>query len=782
MSKIIENDRINLGLLFFKIKKAWWMFAILVPLFAVGGYFYAQSLEKVFGFKGSLLLSPNRTGAKKSDELLGISNIEKGINTDDEIGVITSYDMIKMALQELDFGISYYTGSDYPKNEKYKDFPIEVIIDSANNQLVNTPIYVDIINDKEYRIRIDAEKAPLYNPLEDEVLRNRFNVKLKKTMRFGRAYRSDDLSFVVNLKGDPKMYGNDQLFFAINYMDGLVKTHRRKLNVEPAKRDSYLIEIRTQGTNTEKNIDFINKLMEVVIADNRQDKNQVGENTIKFIDDKLEESKKLLRQSEIEYKSYQAEHRLMGLDIQSQLATQGIDKLFDERISTQLRKNAYQNVNNALASSQGGDQITSGSFSLKDNYVTTQLNNLSKLQQDRASRITNLTPDHPSIIALDQQIQTSKSQLREFLKQSIKEADGKLFTINQRINEYKNVQSALPIEDKQLNELARRFNNDRENYEKLLDRRFEAQIGLETNTPDIKIIEEAKKERDAPIKPNKKFIYLFSLILGFGFPMGFILLTDMINNKVQSKQDIRDATKIPFLGMIADGGKKHKLLALDRPKSLASESFRSIRLGLEDAMKGKEHQQVIGITSTIDGEGKTYCAINLGLSYAVQEYKTLLVVADLYKDQLHKYFPVSGPGLTQYLKGEASFGEVTKDTPSDHLHVIPSGELPKSPSAIMRPEKIAALLEEARVHYDKIIIDIPPIGYVSDYFNMENSLDATVYLIRYNYSSKKLLEEISEQYDNKRVNQVYVVLNYVKFSSMYEFEFKNKKHSYYQKV
>ncbi|MEO1654662.1 MAG: polysaccharide biosynthesis tyrosine autokinase, partial [Bacteroidota bacterium] len=467
--------------------------------------------------------------------------------------------------------------------------------------------------------------------------------------------------------------------------------------------------------------------------------------------------KKLLRQSEIEYKSYQAEHRLMDIKNQSLLATRGIDNLFDERINTQLQINAYQNIDKILASSQSGDQtIIPGSFSLKDNYVTSQLNNLSKLQQDRATRILNLTPDHPSIVALDKQIQTNKSQLHDFLNQSTQEAQRKLLSINQRINDYQSLQSTLPIEDKQLNELARRFENDRENYEKLLDRRFEAQIGLETNTPDIKIIEEAKKEKDRPIKPNTKFIYLFSLILGFGFPMGFILVSDMINNKVQSKQDIRDATKIPFLGMIADGGKKSKLLALDRPKSLASESFRSIRLGLEDVLKDRDHQQVIGITSTIDGEGKTFCSINLGLSYATQEYKTLLLIADLYKDQLHKYFKVSGPGLTEYLKGTASFGEVTKDTPSDYLHIIPAGDLPKSPSAVMKPEKIAALLEQARVHYDKIIIDIPPIGYVSDYFDIENYLDATVYLIRYNYSSKKLLDEINEQYENKRVNQVHI--------------------------
>ncbi|MDX2305231.1 MAG: polysaccharide biosynthesis tyrosine autokinase [Microscillaceae bacterium] len=782
MSKIIENDSINLGLLFFKIRKNWWLFMLAVPLFISLAYLYSRSLERVYRYKSSILLSPKKSGAPRIDVILDISELERKVNTDDEIGVITSYDMIRKTINELDFGISYHTGTEYGKNEHYGRFPFKVTIDSTRLQMTDVPIFVNILSDKTYELIVDDEKIMLYDLQKDEILRNRVpKAKIRKKMKFGEWYRDDYLSVKLDLEDSPKVFDGEKMFFVINNMNALVKSHQSKLKVEPSKRDSYLLVIRMEGVNMDKHTKFLNKLMEVVARENLHIKNREGEQALAFIEKQLHAAEDSLYTAEVNYKAYQSETGILNVDYRDAMTTDNLDQLYENKTDLELRLNSYQSIYNDVVSNPNGLTVAPGSYNVNDLTINNYLNTLNDLTLKKAQNI-NLNENSPQMIQLNEQLRTTQSALKSYLKKNIETSQRTLNSINTRIADNKSLQTNLPIEDKRMNELARKFEYYKKTYEDLLNKRFQARIGLETNVSDVRIVEEAKKEQDAPVKPNTKLIYLVSLILGFGLPLGYIILMDLINNTIQNKQDIRTHTKIPFLGMIADGGNKNKLLGLDRPKSLAAESFRSLRINLDNTFENSTDARIIGITSTIDKEGKTYCSVNLSLNYALHGKKTILVATDLFKNQLNDYFTTisKDKGLSSYLQGDVDMYAIIQQTQLDNLQVITCGDIPQSPSQLINNQKIGELFEHLKQEYERIILDIPPIGYVSDYYSLQKFLDATLYLVKYNYSDKRFFDEINEQYENERVHHIYIVLNHVKFSSMYEFEFKNRKHHYYQ--
>ena len=745
------------------------MFVLSVPVFIILAYFYTKSLERVYRYKSSVLMSQQRTGAKRIDNLLDIVDIESKVNPNDEIGVITSYSMIEKTIKELDFGVSYFQVTDYGKNEKYGTrFPFKVTVDSSSIQMTGVPIYVNILSEKAYELIVEDEDIYLYDLQKDEMLPRKLGkAKIRKKVKFGEWFKSDHLTIKIDLQDSPKLFGGDKLYFVINNMNALVKQHQRGLKVEPAARDSYLFEIRMEGVNTLKRVTFMNKLMEVVVQENLNVKNKEGLRALSFIEEQLKDAQDSLYRAEINYKAYQAEKGLMDIKNQSMVATQNLDELYKSKTDIELKLSSYQAILNDI-SGNSTMSVAPASYNVTDANITSYLNTLNQLHLS-AAEFQNLAPSNPTVIQNKEKIITTTNSLKSYLGQNIQVTRNTLLRINSRIGDAKGVRTTLPIDDKRLNELSRKFEYYKRTYEDLLDKRFDARIGLETNVSDIRIVELAKKEKDAPVKPNTKLFFMLALIFGAGLPLGYIVLMDIINNTVQNKKDIKDITNIPFLGMIADGGAKNKLLGLDRPKSLAAESFRSLRINVDNVFEDSNKSQIVGITSTIEKEGKTYCSVNLSLNYALNGKKTILVGTDLFKNQLVDYFDSlrENNGLSAYLKGETDLESIIQGTKVEKLHVITCGDIPSNPSQLINSDRMKTLLEELSYHYDRIILDIPPIAYVSDYYTLRNYLGATLYIVKYNYSDKKYLDEINEQFDNKRVDNIYIVLNHVRFSSMY---------------
>jgi capsular exopolysaccharide synthesis family protein len=794
MSRILRNDSINLELLFFRLRKYWYILVVSLGLALGWAYYTISKSEKVYGFKSALMLNPRRTGLDEPDALLlNVDHkLDRNVSTKDKIGVITSFDMIRRVLLQLDFGVSYFVGSKaILLNERYGKFPFKIKLDSIGVSVVEVPITIEVLSATEYRLTAKGENVNQYSFAKQEVLDakiTKLNTQHKWTVN--KPYKDNNFSFtLIPNEGFAKSVGKT-FTCIINNPTSLTRNYQAKIKAEPAERDSYILNIRTEGSIPEKEIAFLNKLMEVAIADDYNEKALQAQKTVKYIEKRQRETEDSLSRSENNIQALQTEQTTTDFEFQFKKNSENISNLSEQRNTLEQKLNSY---NEALAFLQNsGSGTNSVNFNITDATVNTLINTISDLSRAKATRLLSETEASPAVTRLTIQIESAKRDLNSYLANNISTTRSQLNRVNRSLNEALRIQSRIPSGSRALGDYQRQATLSQDLYKNYYTKKDAAVIGLEILTPDIKVIEIARKEKSTPIKPNPQFLYLVAIIVGVFVPILFIIAQDVMNDTILYKADISEATKIPLLTMIPKAPKKNQLTVITHPYSATTEGFRNVMLNLNQMLEPATETQnnnhiyhqakMIGITSTINLEGKTYCSANISTIYALSGKKTLLLGADLYKPQsgLNTYFSSSKPGLSEYLTKNSSIDEIIQSTSVENLDFIAGGLPAANSPLLLNSLKMDNLLRVLKDTYDYVIVDIPPIGFVSDYLTLQNYLDITLYITRFNYTRKKLLTDINEAYEAGKVKNIYLILNRVNFSEMQEYLYKNRRNDYYK--
>jgi capsular exopolysaccharide synthesis family protein len=161
---------------------------------------------------------------------------------------------------------------------------------------------------------------------------------------------------------------------------------------------------------------------------------------------------------------------------------------------------------------------------------------------------------------------------------------------------------------------------------------------------------------------------------------------------------------------------------------------------ITDNLKNDKTAKTIMLTSSISGEGKTFCSINLASIYALSNKKTILVGLDLRKPRIFGDFKIDNvTGVVNYLIGQKSLDEVIQQTHIPYLDVISSGPIPPNPSELLMGESMEEMINELKLRYDYIILDTPPVGLVSDALELAKFCDAPLYVTRQGFTKKGML-------------------------------------------
>ena len=237
------------------------------------------------------------------------------------------------------------------------------------------------------------------------------------------------------------------------------------------------------------------------------------------------------------------------------------------------------------------------------------------------------------------------------------------------------------------------------------------------------------------------------------------MLFEIINNKVQSKEDIEKMSSMPFLGGVGHNKSGNNLTVHERPKSGVAESFRALRSNLI-YFTGNKTKQIFMVSSSISGEGKTFTTINLSTVFALSGKKTLIVGADMRRPKIFEDFNCHNTtGLSTYLSGINEFNEVVQPTKIDNLYLISGGPVPPNPSELLLANRFETFIKLALEQFDFIIIDTPPLALVTDAFVISKYVDHTVFVLRQNYSPKEFVRSIDEYYRSGKLKNMSILLN-----------------------
>jgi tyrosine-protein kinase Etk/Wzc len=694
----------------------WYYFVISAIVAFIGARFYLNHTLPVF--MSTVTIQINETGERSignNDELLQGLGLPGGMrNQENQIMILMSRSLTERALKELPFEIEYYFKTLRNSIPVYPEIPIKVI------------------SDNEGTIPKDIEFSILYLGNKNFILESESdNFVLSKQASFGENIEIPGGGILhIECRNEDWLnrYKDRNLYFMIYSQDGLINYYNSRLNVELITRGGSILGVSMEGSNRAKDADFLNKLAEVFQAISLDKKNAEAVRRIQFIDDQLVGISDSLSMTESKLQRFRSANRVMDLSAQGQAIIEQVTLLENERARLRLEANYYDYLADYLAKDISREvPIVPITMGITDPGLTRLVTELADLQQQLLNR--GAGEMNPLQGLLSQRVRSTKEALLETLN-GLRRANSLARSENQeQINKVNTQASTLPVTERQLLGIERKFKINDELYTFLLETRANQHMQKASNVADSEVIDPADEHYSVVVSPNPIKVHFVALFGGLGIPFLIIFLNFLFNKKLKD-EDIRKMTDIPVVGNIPHSTEKINTVVFDYPNSAIAEAYRLLRSRMQFFTKDAA-APVILITSSMPGEGKTFTAINLAAAYSLLGKKTVLVGFDLRKPKISKDFNLSNEkGVSTWLIGKDKLEDVIQETSFENLFVILAGPVPPNPSELTSLDKSNELFKLLKEEYDYIIIDSSPIGIVSDTYHLASLADACLLVVR----------------------------------------------------
>jgi len=757
------NGKLDLRALIGKLISRWYIFVIALLVMLPAAWLYLATTDNVYKIRASLLLdSPGQGGMEgekfmKGMELLGSSN-----EIEDEIGILKSYHIVGTALRKLDFGVSYHEKRNFKAVEVYGEpFPFTIELDSTANQIVGVPIYIERTSAKTFSLHASGENAGTYNFSTGKSGSSIKNVDIHSVWFSNEPFVHENLKFSVKFN-EPFEVGNDEgrYYFVIHDLGAMTEAYTENLDIKPIARDSKMVEISIKGQVPDKEVAFINTLLDFYLKNEVEKRTQLGLKTIEFIDQQLEGVSSELKTVEASLESFRSQNNVLDISVTAENLSKNLERLETDRSKLDIKLRYYESISNSLNSDNLSGIESPSTFGLEDPVLNSMLLELSKMNQERTGLKYSTKEGNPVTEVLDLKIANHKKALLENVNSFIGATNRALADLDRQIAKVEGTVSRLPGSERQLVNIQRRFEFNDNVYNYLLEKRAEAGIAIASNTSEKTIVDRAKQMGSGPVSPNRRLILIAAVAVGFMFAFGLIIAKDFFTDSISTVEELEATTIIPHLGTIAHGSRRDRsTTVVAHSKNEIGESFRSLRVNLQYLTHGLQ-DTVIGVTSSIASEGKTFCSINLAASLALSGRKTVIVDADMRKPRVASHFHLKNDvGLSTYLIGHNTLEEVIKPTLIEGLDVVTSGPIPPNPLDLIALPSMEELIEELKKEYDTVIIDSPPVGYVSEYIILMKYTNSNIYVVRANYTSRAHLEKINRLYKDHKIKNVSILFN-----------------------
>jgi capsular exopolysaccharide synthesis family protein len=309
-------------------------------------------------------------------------------------------------------------------------------------------------------------------------------------------------------------------------------------------------------------------------------------------------------------------------------------------------------------------------------------------------------------------------------------------------------------------------------YRGVLARIQEARMAADENTATIKVAERAQRP-EKPVRPRPLQILFLAVLLGLGGGTVLALLVDKLEDRLDSPDDVARISGLRVLAIVPHVASRDRnavaTASINYRFSEVAEAFASLRSML-DSPQYRERSKVILVASSIPGEGKTITSCNLAAACAKNGQRILLIDFDLRRSRLAGIFPMPAGtcGLLEFLNSEQSdmtMAALGYPAGCDNLTVIASRPVKDaSPAELMGGAKVAGLVNWARANFDRVIIDAPPLGLVSDALVLAAQADCVLMMARPDVTHKRLFLHVASRFREAGVGTLASVVNDVDFS------------------
>ena len=769
-----ESSAFNLTAIW-KIIVLNWQWIIASTIVALGlAFCYLRYTNPVYTSSMKILIKDDdKKGARGAGQMMNLENVGLFSNSngfDNELEILRSTNINTRVVKALKLYVAYAIDGRIRKRELYNTNPL--IVDMPESQLsaLQTTVSLEIKKDDKEGYVI---KGAI--PVKGKKEKITFDRKIKKlpgniTTPVG--------TVIIQQNPTSKMTEDRTLYAYILPLDVAGRIYTKKLAATATSKTTTVAAITFTDTQVERSIDYLNELLKSYNEDANEDKNEVATKTDEFIRERLLNIRGDLDITESNLEQYKKSNDLINLTNDATNSLTKTTEYQSQQVELETQLNLITALVNYTNNPANAMQVIPANLGLQNNNLNQQISKYNEGVLQRNRLIKSSSEDNPYVQRITAEleemwpsIRMSLEAIKNDLQTQKRSADSQYRMFNSRIQ-------STPTQERALTNIMRQQEIQANLYLMLLQKREENAISLASTAAKARIID--SPQYMGQVAPKRMIIWMIALILGFGFPIGFVLLLNLLRYQIEGREDVEKLTKIPILADIPLGSKvvdgEKALVVRENSNNTMEEAFRGLRTNLRFVQS--ESEKVICCTSCIPGEGKTFISTNLAMSLALMGKKVIIVGLDIRKPRLVKLFgiPVSKNGLTTFLSSDDMGydlleSQITHSIGNANLDVLPAGVIPPNPGELISRNQLDRAIELLKEHYDYIVIDTPPIGLVSDTLSIARVADVTLIVCRADYSPRSNFNLINSLNDNNKLPKVNIVLNGV--------DLKKKKYGYY---
>ncbi|MDA9111627.1 polysaccharide biosynthesis tyrosine autokinase [Flavicella sp.] len=716
-------------------------------------FFYLRYATPKYEVQTTLLIKQDDN--MMSSELAAFQDLgmfgEGNSNIQNEMQLLKSRTLASSVVKDLNLTTRYFRQGRLKESEVFAEqIPIrlqEVIATNYSTKELDTTLYVQIHSATHFNL-LDANKSKIYDSLE---YNSSFAIK-------DRSY-----SIVQNEYFSENDFGKE-IRIHLKPLESVVSDLVKEVQVIPVDEAmSTVLVLSAKHAVKKKGIAILDRLVDNYTYNAINDKSTVEQKTSEFISNRLQLIKAELFLVDKLAENYKIDNELTDIAEESKAFFETVNSseqaLFNA--TTQLKLVDY--MVDYLQSQEKSFELIPVNLGFSDVSISVLTSEYNAVVLERNRLLRNSSPTNPMVINLDAQLKSFQQSLTESLrnlKASLQISLRELVKNDNRINDKI---ANLPTQEREYKNIARQLGIKESLYLYLLQKQEETEISLAVTTPNSKVIDRAYASKD-PVSPKSKVVYLAALLLGLLFPFGILYVKDLLDTKLHSRQDMEHYVTAPILGDIPINDTDENIVVQEGGgRSSTAEAFRLLRTNLDFMLTETDNNcKTIFVTSTTSGEGKSFVATNLACTLSLSGKKVALLGMDLRKPKITDYLNVPNQrGVSNFIiDKDMQFQDLGFPMPGfKGMDVYISGVIPPNPAELLLHPKVEILFTQLQAKYDYIVVDTAPVSLVTDTLMIGKYADMTIYVSRAGYLDKRLLTVPEMLYNEKRLNNMAMLIN-----------------------
>lgn len=769
-----ETSSINFQTIYTAVILHWKWFVLSLIICMGCAMIYLRYKTPVYQAYAKLLIKDDDSRGRggKSGVLttsnLGIMSNSTGI--DNEMEILSSLSIAQQAVRDLKLYVNYSLEGKVKDHLIYNSEPISVDLDPSHLEKLNYPISLEI-NRKGSSYTVTGEYL---NP------KTGVTNSIEKTIT-SFPTRIDTKTGIITLQsnGDRGLLPEGRaLKVTILSPKSVAAKYAGSLSVSQTSKTTTIAELVLKDESPQRAVDYLRQL---AICYNRQaneDKNEIAVRTEEFINGRLEKINAELGSTEGSLEEYKKRNNMVELKMNAAQAVQNQDVYSQKLAEANTQMALLNSISEYLNDPSNKYQTLPSNVGLSDASATSLIDKYNDIVITRNRLLRSASESSPTVTPLTAQLDDLTSSIKRAMIQARKSMEIERNNIANMYGRYASQTNATPEQERILTQIGRQQDVKSGLYLMLLQKREENSISLAATADKGKLIDDPQYM--GKVSPKSSMIMLIALILGLAIPAGVIFIVNFMRYKIEGHDDVAKLTSLPIIADVAIASETAKtkadIVVHENQNNQMEEVFRSLRTNLQFIMA--ENEKVVLFTSSTSGEGKTFTAANLAVSFALLDKKVVLVGLDIRKPRLAELFEINDHqhGITNLLTQPDPTAadvkkQILKSGISNNLDILMAGPIPPNPAELVARKSLDQVIDILKETYDYVLIDSAPVGLVTDTLQIGRVANATVLLCRADYTPKEAFGYINDLAKEKKLPNMCVVINGIDMSK--------KKYGYY---